>query len=34
MPEALGIVLLIAGIVLSAVLAVLVTRWALHMGGE
>jgi hypothetical protein len=29
--DILGIVLLIAGIILSAVLAILVTRWALHM---
>ena len=34
MPGAVGVILLIAGIILSAVLAVLVTRWALHMGGE
>jgi hypothetical protein len=34
MPGVLGVILLIAGLVLSAVLAVLVTRWALHMGGE
>ncbi len=31
MPEWLGIVLLIVGVVASAVLAILVTRWALHM---
>lgn len=29
--DILGVVLLVAGIILSAVLAVLVTRWALHM---
>ncbi len=29
--DILGIVLLVAGIILSAVLAILVTRWALHM---
>lgn len=29
--DILGIVLLIAGIILSAILAILVTRWALHM---
>ena len=29
--DILGIGLLVAGIILSAVLAILVTRWALHM---
>jgi hypothetical protein len=31
MPEWLGIVLLIVGVVVSALLAIVVTRWALHM---
>ncbi len=31
MPEWLGILLLIVGIVVSALLAIAVTRWALHM---
>ena len=31
MPDWLAIILLIGGVVLSAVLAVLVTRWSLHM---
>jgi hypothetical protein len=34
MPGPVGVIVLIAGLILSAVLAVLVTRWALHMGGE
>ena len=34
MPEVLGAILLIAGIILAAVLAVVVTRWALHMNEE
>lgn len=29
--DILGVVLLIAGIILSAILAILITRWALHM---
>jgi hypothetical protein len=29
--DILGVVLLIVGIILSAILAILVTRWALHM---
>jgi hypothetical protein len=31
MPVWLGVILLVGGIALSVVLAVLVTRWALHM---
>jgi hypothetical protein len=31
MPVWLGVILLVGGISLSVVLAVLVTRWALHM---
>ena len=31
MPVWLGVILLVGGIALSIVLAVLVTRWALHM---
>jgi uncharacterized membrane protein YdjX (TVP38/TMEM64 family) len=30
----LGVVLLIGGIVVAAALAILVTRWALHMNEE
>lgn len=29
--EILGVVLLVAGVIVSAVVAILVTRWALHM---
>lgn len=31
MPQWLGIILLVVGVVLAAALAILVTRWALHM---
>ena len=34
MPEVLGAILLIVGIILAAVLAIAVTRWALHMNEE
>lgn len=29
--DLLGIILLVGGIILSAILAIIVTRWALHM---
>ena len=34
MATAIGVVLLIVGVLAAATLAVAVTRWALHMGGE
>lgn len=34
MANVLGAILLIVGIVAAAALAIAVTRWALHMGGE
>ena len=34
MPEWLGFILLVVGLVVAATLAILVTRWALHMNEE